>query len=544
MKRIKKIIFLILILCVGLTLVSCKDKKVDNPKNISILFTSDVHTGYNDNITYSGLKAYQKERINEGYETILIDTGDFVQGDLICSITQGLFNVDLLNKMGYSAFTLGNHEFDYGMDALKDMIDLFKGDVLCANIKYTGSKENKIKDVKPYTIIDIDNIKIAIVGATTPESLSDGNPNLFKEDGNIAYSFDGLIENVQASIDNAKKDGASYVILATHLGYDDIYSPSSSKDLVASISGADAIIDGHAHLSIEPTLVKTKDNKEIPLMCLGTKMSSFGEIIISDGKLSTQVIKEYAKKDEELASYIEEREKLFEAETSKVVARSNISLSIYDSDGIRMTRSRETQIGNLCADALKYESGAEIAFMNGGGVRDSINAGDITYADIFKVNPFGDEVVKVKLKGEYILDYLEYAAKNTKSVYSDGGKAAGENGGFAIVSGLKYTIDTSITSTCISDESGNFIRVDGQRRIKDVYVLENGEYKPLDSTKMYEVAMSDFMLAGGDGMIMLKNGILDSSYGAVHEVFINYIAYTLKGDLSQYENIEGRIIIE
>ena len=544
MKSIKKIIFLILILCLGLTLVSCKDKKVDSPKNISILFTSDVHTGYNDNITYSGLKAYQKERINEGYETILIDTGDFVQGDLICSITQGLFNVDLLNKMGYSAFTLGNHEFDYGMDALKDMIDLFKGDVLCANIKYIGSKENKIKDVKPYTIIDIDNIKIAIVGATTPESLSDGNPNLFKEDGNIVYSFDGLIENVQASIDKAKKDGASYVILATHLGYDDIYSPYSSKDLVESISGADAIIDGHAHLSIDPTLVKTRDNKEIPLMCLGTKMSSFGEIIISDGKLSTQVIKEYAKQDEELASYIEEREKLFEAETSKVVARSNISLSIYDIDGVRMTRSRETQIGNLCADALKYESGAEIAFMNGGGVRDSINAGDITYADIFKVNPFGDEVVKVKLKGEYILDYLEYAAKNTKNVYKEDGKAAGENGGFAIVSGLKYTIDTSITSTCISDESGNFIRVEGARRIKDVYVLENGEYKPLDSTKMYEVAMSDFMLAGGDGMVMLKNGTLDSSYGAVHEVFINYIAYTLKGDLSQYENIEGRIIIE
>ena len=544
MKRIKKIIFLILILCLGLTLVSCKDKKVDSPKNISILFTSDVHTGYNDNITYSGLKAYQKERISEGYETILIDTGDFVQGDLICSITQGLFNVDLLNKMGYSAFTLGNHEFDYGMDALKEMIDLFEGDVLCANIKYTGSKENKIKDVKPYTIIDIDNIKIAIVGATTPESLSDGNPNLFKEDGNIVYSFDGLIKNVQASIDSAKKEGASYVILATHLGYDDIYSPYSSKDLIESISGADAIIDGHAHLSINPTLVKTKDSKEIPLMCLGTKMSSFGEIIISDGKLSTQVIKEYAKKDEELASYIEEREKLFEAETSKIVVRSNISLSIYDSDGIRMTRSRETQIGNLCADALKYESGAEIAFMNGGGVRDSISAGDITYADIFKVNPFGDEVVKVKLKGEYILDYLEYATKNTKNVYKEDGKAAGENGGFAIVSGLKYTIDTSITSTCISDESGNFIRVDGARRVKDVYVLENGEYKPLDTSKMYEVAMSDFMLAGGDGMVMLKNGILDSSYGAVHEVFINYIAYTLKGDLSQYENIEGRIIIE
>ena len=209
-----------------------------------------------------------------------------------------------------------------------------------------------------------------------------------------------------------------------------------------------------------------------------------------------------------------------------------------------MTRSRETQIGNLCADALKYESGAEIAFMNGGGVRDSINAGDITYADIFKVNPFGDEVVKVKLKGEYILDYLEYATKNTKNVYKEDGKAAGENGGFAIVSGLKYTIDTSITTTCISDESGNFVRVDGARRIKDVYVLENGEYKALDPTKMYEVAMSDFMLAGGDGMVMLKNGILDSSYGAVHEVFINYIAYTLKGDLSQYENIEGRIIIE
>ena len=543
MKRIKKILLIITILCLGLFFVSCKKEQEIKIKPISIICTSDVHTGYKDNIGYAGVKAYEKKRINEGYDTILIDSGDFVQGDLICSITEGLFNVDLLNKMGYAAFTLGNHEFDYGMDALKEMISLFNGDVICANIRYTGTSENKIKDVKAYTLIEFDGIKIAIVGATTPQSLSDGNPNIFKENEKTVYTFDNLVDNVQNAIDDAKNEGANHVILSTHLGYSDIYSPNSSMDLVENIRGADAIIDGHAHLNIEPTLLKTKDNKDIPLMCLGTKISAFGEIVIENGKVSTNYISNYEEKDEEISLYIEEKEKLFEAETNKVVAHSNISLSIYDNEGVRMTRSRETQIGNLCADALRIISGADIAFMNGGGVRDSMNAGDITYADIFKVNPFGDEVVKVKIKGAYILDYLEYASRNTQSEYKNDGKAVGENGGFAIPSGLKYTIDTLIDSTCVADENGVFIKVEGARRVKDVKVLENGEYVNIDADKYYEIAISDFMLSGGDGMQMLTNGELLSSYGAVHEVFINYIAYNLRGDLSAYADIEGRIVV-
>ncbi len=545
MKKNKIKIVLLIILVIGIGLFSaCKKEENKETKPISILCTSDVHTGYKENIGYAGLKAYQKARISEGYDTALIDTGDFVQGDLICSITEGLFNVDLLNKMGYSSFTIGNHEFDYGMDALKEMISLFEGDVLSANLKYLGNEDNKIKDVKQYTILSFDNIKIAIVGITTPQSLTDGNPNNFKENDKTVYSFLDIATSAQNAIDDARSEGASFVIIASHLGSSDVYAPNSSIDLVKNIQGVDAIIDGHAHIEIEKQLIKTKDNKEIPLICLGTKLSAFAEIIIKDGKLNTNFIKEYEEKDEEIASYIEMSEKLFASETEKIVAKINMSLSMYDNDGIRLTRTRETQIADLCADALREISDSQIAFINGGGVRDSINAGDISFADIFKINPFGDEVVKAKIKGQDIIDYLEYASRFTMYDYQKDGKAIGENGGFAQVSGLKYTIDTNIESTCIADDAGNFIRVDGARRVKDVLVLNDDNYVAIDPNKYYEVAMSDFMLAGGDGMSMLKNGEIISSYGAVHEVLINYIVYNLKGDLSKYSSLDGRIIIE
>ncbi len=225
---------------------------------------------------------------------------------------------------------------------------------------------------------------------------------------------------------------------------------------------------------------------------------------------------------------------------SQVVATSTVDLCINDPEAkdengkaIRIVRNAETNLGDLCADAYRDQSGADIAFVNGGGVRAEIKAGDVTLNTILKVHPFGNAMCVVEATGQQILDALEFGARNTPN----------ENGGFLQVSGLTYEIHTYIESSCTTDENGMFTGVTGEYRVKNVMV--GGE--PLDLEKTYTLASHNYMLKnGGDGFNMFVNDpLLQDEVMLDNQVLINYITGTLEGVVdNQYANPygEGRIV--
>lgn len=550
MKRLKKLLMLFSFCLLVLIISSCNKTKYED---INILFTTDVHCGIDDNLGYSSVKAY-KDYLKENNKYVsLVDSGDALQGNLMGSISKGKYIVNIMNEVGYDMMTLGNHEFDYGMASLGEDIELFNGDVLSCNIKYIGNGENKLKDVKPYKIMKYGKTKVGFVGVTTPTTAIESNPENFKENGEYVYSFtndtlDEYYSCVQNTIDKCYKNNCKYVILLSHVGYGDNYENYGSIDLIKNLSNVSAVLDGHSHKSIECSYYKDKDNLYVPICNAGTKLSNLGKLVIGPkGNITISFIKKFDGKDSKVDEIISNYKEEISSIGDKVVAYSDIDLKITDSDGIRVVRNRETQIGNLVSDAYRLTTGADIGVVNGGGIRANIKSGDITYSDIQNVHPFGNKLVVIEATGSQIRDYLEFCSRYTQSEYKNSEGPIGEFGGFASVSGLKYIINTSISSSVLVGENNEFISVEGERRVSDIEVLENGEYVPLDLDKTYTIASHDFLLlSGGDGCNMfVNNNVLLESDLLDYEVLITYIMDYLHGDLGiNYSSIEGRINIK
>ncbi len=482
----------------------------------------------------------------------MLDSGDYLQGDLAGAVSNGKYLVDIMNEVEYDIVTLGNHEFDYGMDTLATRLNELNSEVTSCNFSYIGNKENKFDFIKPYIIKEYGDKKIGYIGVTTPSTLTESDPSNFLEDGQVAYTFgadtpEHFYSIVQSNIDLAKADGANYIILLSHLGSYENYSPYSSIDVLSHTSGVTAFLDGHAHADLPWTTYKNKDNVDTLLVDTGYKLNEFATLTITkEGEVKTDFIKEYEGKSAKVDAKVKEVQEKCDEVGKRVVTNIDIDLSIFDSDGIRMIRSREMPIGNLVADAYREIAEVDIGFINGGGVRANLTKGDVTYAQIRAVHPFGNLLLKKRVSGADILDYLEFATRLTQSEYKKDGKAYGENGEFSHVSGLRYTVDTSIENHVVTDASGNFIKVDGERRVKDVQVLVDGTYVAFDANKDYSVATNDFILANGGGgaNMFMDDPIIPSSTMVDYEVLIKYISETLEGHLSEkYSSIEGRINI-
>lgn len=525
---------------------------LENDKDIIIMNTTDVHCAYEKNLGYSRLVNYKKNYEKNNYVS-LVDSGDYLQGGLIGNISNGKYIIDIMNEAGYDAATIGNHEFDYGTDALSNRIDEFNGDILSCNFKYIGKYEDKFEAVKPYSIKSYGIYMVGYVGVTTPETLVSSNPLNFKEDDEIAYSFTSnsateFYNCIQNNIDACINAGADYVILLSHTGNNDENKPYTSNDIISNTTGYVAFMDGHAHSDVSWKVLKDKDNKEILYSECGTELMEFSTLKIKkNGDLETNFIV-YDKNnptstDTNMDSFINIIKNDVDEIGNQVLTNIDMTLKITDESGNRMVRARETQIGNLIADSYRYYMKADIGIVNGGGIRANLNCGDVTYYDMMAVHPFGNVIVKKKVLGSQLLDYLEFVTRATTTTY---GPNIGENGGFANVSGLKYSIDVTKESHIVTDSNGNFVSVDGERRVSNVMVLENNSYVALDPNKEYIVASLDFILSnGGDGANMfMDDELLEYSSKLDFEIVIDYIVNVLDGKLSdKYSTTEGRINI-
>ncbi len=549
MNRIKRIALVALMLVLGVTMVFAEGAReaIDAQKDIVVLYTNDVHCGIDENIGYAGLATYKAMMEKEGNNVVLVDAGDAIQGDVIGTVSRGSYLVDIMNEVGYDYAVFGNHEFDYGMDRIHELIGKADAQYLNATITYSGKGENLLSDSVAYVIDRFGYLDVAFIGVSTPETLTKSTPKYFMEDGEFVYSFaagEELYATVQNYVDEVRDLGADVVILITHLGVEEDSEPNRSYDLIANTTGVDAVIDAHSHTVMAGEKVKNKDGKDVILTQTGTKLQNIGKMVIkADGSITTELISE-VDKDAEFTAYIDSIKAEYEEELNKTVARSDVELAIKDESGARTVRNQETAIGDLCADAYRYVSGADIAFVNGGGIRAAIHKGDITTANIISVHPYGNMLCMCYATGQEILDALELGSMNTKLEKAEGGNAVGESGGFLQVSGLKYTIDSSIPSSVVKDADGLFVEVAGERRVKDVMVEENGEWVAIDPEKTYTLACHNYKLQDmGDGYTMFADNvfILDKTM-IDNQVLITYIRDALGGVIGEeYAAPQGRI---
>lgn len=511
-----------------------------NHEEIVILYTNDVHCGVDDGIGYKGLSLIKNSFEAQGKAVILVDGGDSVQGDTIGTVSKGEYIIELMNKVGYDVAIPGNHEFDYGMEQFFSLAEMADFPYLSCNFT---NPEGELA-LKPYQIIEAGGAKIAFVGISTPKTLSSCSPTFFQdENGNFIYGFcqdstgQALYNAVQNAVDSARADGADYVIALGHLGIVADCKPWMSTDVINNTTGIDVFIDAHSHSILENVLVKNKEGADVVHTSTGTKLANVGCLSIgTDGSFKTKLIN-----DGGIEGFITEIEDSFAELVNTVVASSNVDLVIYDpfetdsaGNHIRLIRSTETNLGNLCADAYRSVSGAEIAMVNGGGIRTEIKKGDVTYGDIISVHPFGNELCVVEATGQMILDALELGSSSLP----------GEDGSFQHVSGLTYEVDLNTESSVKLDDQGQFIKVDGDYRVKNIKV--GGE--PLELDRTYVLAGHNYMLKEfGGGFNMFKDAkMIQDCVMLDYQVIINYITDVLGGVIGEeYEEPygEGRITI-
>lgn len=573
-------------------------------QDIIILHTNDVHCGIEDGIGYSGVALYKKQMEAQTPYVFLLDAGDAIQGAPIGTLSDGGYIVDIMNEIGYDFAIPGNHEFDYGMERFLELSDLLSCGYYSCNFMDLKTGETKLPGYKMERFDDVD---VAFVGVTTPESFTKSTPAYFQDaSGQYIYGFcedetgEALYAKVQAAADEARAAGAEYVILVGHLGKDGITEKWSAGAVIKNTTGIDAVIDGHSHQEYEE-FMENKNGDMIPVAQTGTKLNALGKLTITlDGAIKTELVKEipafgektvtvksgdslsriakrelgsysawmniyeanrdtikdpnliYAgmvlkvpgsseaeegkQTDPETDRFIAAIESQYEESLKTVLGHTDVDLAESDPEtGARAVRSKETNLGDFCADAYRYVLGTDIGLMNGGGIRTGILAGDITYEDMLNVYPFGNMICAARVTGQQIWDALEMGARFLPE----------ESGSFLHVSGLTFTIDTSVPSGVQLDDKQNFTGVEGEYRVRDILV--NGE--PLDPQKTYTVASHNYMLKnGGSGMAMFSGcEIIKDDVMVDVDTLSAYVRDFLGGSVKDgYENPmgAGRITIK
>lgn len=538
---------------------------------IVIVHTNDVHCAVDENLGYAKLVDYVKAmRTAYGPDNVaLVDAGDAVQGKAIGTLTDGEYLVDIMNECGYDFAIPGNHEFDYGIAQFNTLVARAKAQYLSCNFTdlRTGNLMLDAYALREYGT-GADKRTVAFLGICTPESLTKSSPAHFQDgDGTYIYGFceddsgASLYAAVQHAVDLARGNGADYVIALAHLGRTGVTARWTSTSVVANTTGIDVVIDGHSHEKYAQT-VENKNGEPVLVAQTGTQLTGIGQVVIDPaaGTIAASVadiagpaaepisastsigtatvVETWDGSDIGTAAYIAGLQADLAQITGRVVGASDVRLVAFEDDGYTWAvRAHETNLGDFVADAylaLAWHGGvmADIAFVNGGGIRANIEPGDVTYGDLINVQPYNNQLAYVDTLGQNILDALEAGAANLPE----------PSGGLQHVSGLTYAVRTDIPSS-VQMPGGSFGGVTGEYRVRDVRV--NGE--PLDVNRRYKLVSHTFLLVdGGDGLNMFMNDeavLLDLD----NKALIEYIQYDLKGTIgSEYADPAGqnRIVIK
>ena len=376
MKR--KFIFYLLVFCLSFfgcisTNVTSLDSLLSLEKDIVIIYENDVHCNVDG---YAKVSALKNELMQENNYVAVVSSGDYIQGSSLGAISQGEYIANLINLVDYDVLTLGNHEFDYKLSRLFELTSKIEAPIVCSN--FINLKENKLV-FEPYKIISYEDFDIAFIGVTTPSTISSSSPIQFMDDnGNYLYSFSGdnLYKTVQNNINEAKKDGAEFIILLSHLGTEGVLPQWSCQEFVKNTYGIDVVLDGHSHSVIEKEIIKDKKNREVIISSTGTKFQNIGKLTLSNtGEVKTELISTdtYNSKDLEIENYIKQINDEYKKLGERFIGENKINLITHNSEDKRVIRNSETNLGDFCADAFRIVTNSDVGVINGGGIRAPLN---------------------------------------------------------------------------------------------------------------------------------------------------------------------------
>ena len=479
--------------------------------NLTILHTNDFHSRiepinkYDSNCSAeddaegacfggsarldTAIKA-QRALIEEaGGNVILVDGGDQFQGSLFYTYYKGKAAAEMMNALGYDGMTVGNHEFDDGPEVLRGFMDAIEFPILLANADV--SNEPSLADtLLPSIVIERGGEKIGLVGLTpvdTPEIASPG-PNI---------TFSDPVPALQAEVERLTADGVTKVIALSHSGY------FVDRHIAKNVSGVDVIVGGHSNTFLSnisddaagpyPTMIDGPDGNPTAVVQAyaygkylgmlnvtwnddGTLKAAEGEPILMDGSIAENA--ELKARIAELAGPLDEIR-------DEIVAEAADAL-----DGDRANcRVRECTMGNLVADAMLdrvKDQGIDIAIMNSGGIRASIDAGPVTMGEVLTVLPFQNLLATFELTGADVIAALENGVSQVEEV----------KGRFAQVAGLRYSWSPSVAPM--------------EGRIQSVEVMQDGAWVPIDPAATYGVVSNNFLRSGGDGYSVFADNAINA----------------------------------
>jgi len=482
----KKVLSMILVLVMIFSL-STVTMAADDQVTITIVHTNDTHARVESG---NGIIGFAKisTKVNELREAnpnlLLIDAGDVFHGQTIATLVRGESIAKILNVMKYDVMVPGNHDFNYGQERLLELKDMLDFPMLAANI----SKEDDTQLLDGYMIKEIEGVKVGIFGLATPETAYKTHPKNVE-----GLTFDNPIEKAKEMV-ALLKDQVDVIILVGHIGEDE-GSEFTSKKIIAEVPGIDVFVDGHSHtLKPEGEMVE-----ETLLVQAGAYDEAFGivnltlvggEVTAKTAELFTVEDAVDVVEDPAVISAIADIKAANDLITNVLVGETSIML-----EGTRdVVRAGESNLGNLITNAMLYESGAQIALTNGGGIRASIEAGEITVGDVITVLPFGNYIVTLDVLGSDLILALENGVTDYPAA----------KGAFPHVAGIKFTFDPSKPA---------------MERITSVLF----EGKEIDPNAYYSVATNDFMAAGGDQYTSLGVSAQTGQYAALDEALIAYL---------------------
>jgi len=427
-----------------------------------------------------------------GKSVILLDAGDATHGTNVANLFQGRSTVEVMNAIGYNAMTLGNHDFNYGQEALLERMADAKFPFLAANVTTEAG------EVLTYSALvqDFGGVRVGVIGVSSLETPVTTHPNNV-----VGLVFHDPIQTVKQLAERLRPD-VDVLIALTHIGY------LEDLKLAEAVPELDVIVGGHSHTELQEAVevggVIIVQSHE------WARNLGFLRLEIEDGKITGYEqrlipITAAVEPHPEVQAIIDGWNSLLAERLNQVVGTTSV---FFDGERANV-RTRETNLGNLVADIMREATGADIAITNGGGIRASLPQGEVTIGDIYTVLPFDNTLTVIQLSGRDLLAALEYSVR----LYPE------QNGGFLQVSGVHFAVNPR--------NSG--------KRVYNVRI--NGEVIVMD--KLYTVATNDFLAAGGDGYEVLNNGIIVSDTGLMlRDVVVDY--FLKHGTVDEPEG--GRII--
>lgn len=475
-------------------------------KKITIIHTNDTHSRVKNESGAIGLAKIAtiiKQTKEQNPNTLVLDAGDTLHGMPIINISKGENAAKILNAAGYDLMTIGNHDYNYGQDRLKELKEILNFNILSANI--LDANGNHI--FTPYEIKEIDGVKIGIFGLTTPETAYKTSPANV-----VGVTFEDPIVTSKKMVAELK-DKVDVIIALAHIGLDES-SVVTSKTIAENVDGIDIIIDGHSHTGLKEGLVV--NNTLIAQTGEYGKNLGFVDIEVANGKIVNKVARLMPEADtkeivpnEDVMNLIAKIDEENKPALSKVVAKSDIDL-----DGARENvRTKETNLGNLSADAVRFAAKSDIGFVNGGNIRISIKPGDVTFGDTAALFPFGNTIKVIEMTGAQVKEALENSVSGYPATF----------GGFLQVSGLKFKFnkDKPVGS-----------------RVEELIIGGTLIDSPETKNKIFTVAVNDFLAIGGDNYTVMIGKKIVSEIGTYEEVFAAY----LNSNGTKGCEVSGRIV--